>query len=233
MHWKPNPGMIRLAEHQRRQTQVKIEFLDLPGERIPVANGSVDTVVSTLPLCTIPGVLAAIQGLERVLSRAGSLSSSMHGLSPDLQFSAGRWWSEPIPHYVLRRLSSNARYSVTHQEAGDFTMEQMETGYLAPFPKVVDLTVSGAPRFRDRNSVACRVFSEATKNTRPAGAGGTEPTRNRGPKPRGVPESDVRSKAKGKALGRALPLFLFPLVVFSLPFSSLSRKPWVLPFWSV
>ncbi len=31
---EPNPGMIRLAEQQRRRTNLKIEFLDLPGERI-------------------------------------------------------------------------------------------------------------------------------------------------------------------------------------------------------
>jgi hypothetical protein len=32
---EPNPGMIRLAERQRRRTELNVEFLDLPGERIP------------------------------------------------------------------------------------------------------------------------------------------------------------------------------------------------------
>src|SRR6266852_3036348 len=44
---EPNPGMIRLAERQRRLTKLEIEFLDLPGEHIPLEDGSVDTVVST------------------------------------------------------------------------------------------------------------------------------------------------------------------------------------------
>ncbi len=52
---EPNPVMIRLAELHRRQTDLKIEFLDLPGERIPLEDRSVDTVVSTFTLCTIPG----------------------------------------------------------------------------------------------------------------------------------------------------------------------------------
>ena len=50
---EPNPGMIRMAEQQRRRTELDVEFLDLPGERIPLGDGSVDTVVSTFTLCTI------------------------------------------------------------------------------------------------------------------------------------------------------------------------------------
>src|SRR6266542_2225187 len=49
---EPNPGMILLADRQRRRTKLDIEFLGLPGERIPLGNGSVDTVVSTFTLCT-------------------------------------------------------------------------------------------------------------------------------------------------------------------------------------
>ena len=51
---EPNPGMIRLAEPQRRQAKLNVEFLDLPGERIPLADGTIDTVISTFTLCTIP-----------------------------------------------------------------------------------------------------------------------------------------------------------------------------------
>jgi hypothetical protein len=32
---EPNLGMIRLAEQERRRTELDVEFLDLPGERIP------------------------------------------------------------------------------------------------------------------------------------------------------------------------------------------------------
>lgn len=33
---EPNPGMIRMADCQRRRTTLDVEFLDLPGERISV-----------------------------------------------------------------------------------------------------------------------------------------------------------------------------------------------------
>jgi len=80
---EPNPGMIRRAEEQRRRTKLDIEFLDLPGERIPLADGSVDTVVSTFTLCTIPGVVEAIRGIGRVLKPGGRFIFFEHGLAPD------------------------------------------------------------------------------------------------------------------------------------------------------
>jgi ubiquinone/menaquinone biosynthesis C-methylase UbiE len=88
---EPNPGMIRMAEQQRRRTELDIEFLDLPGERIPLADGSVDTVVSTFTLCTIPGVVEAIRGIGRVLKPSGQFIFFEHGLSPDLPV---RRWQE-------------------------------------------------------------------------------------------------------------------------------------------
>src|SRR6266705_3061725 len=33
---EPNPGMVRRAEKLGRQTKLEIQFLDLPGERIPL-----------------------------------------------------------------------------------------------------------------------------------------------------------------------------------------------------
>src|SRR3990172_2779932 len=78
---EPNPGMIRLAEKQQRKTKLNIEFLDLPGERIPLEDDSIDTVVSTFTLCTIPGIVDAIRGIERVLKPNGKLIFFELGLS--------------------------------------------------------------------------------------------------------------------------------------------------------
>src|SRR6266849_6790077 len=86
---EPNPGMVRLADQQRRRTKLDIEFVDLPGERIPLGNGSVDTVVSTFTLCTVSGVVEALRGIGRVLRPGGKFIFFEHGLSPDLRVQ--RW----------------------------------------------------------------------------------------------------------------------------------------------
>jgi ubiquinone/menaquinone biosynthesis C-methylase UbiE len=73
---EPNPGMLRLALMQRHRASIEIEFLTQPGERIPLEDESVDTVVSTFTLCTIPVLDEALTGMARVLKRTGQLISS-------------------------------------------------------------------------------------------------------------------------------------------------------------
>ena len=93
---EPNLGMLRRADKQRRNTNLEVEFLDLPGERIPLADMSVDTVVSTFTLCTIPGVVEAIQGLRRVLKPGGKFIFFEHGLSPDTAVQSWQKRTEPL-----------------------------------------------------------------------------------------------------------------------------------------
>jgi len=83
MRWNRIWGCCVALTTLRRNTNQEVEFLDQPGERIPLADMSVDTVVSTFTLCTIPGVVEAIQGLRRVLKPGGKFIFFEHGLSPD------------------------------------------------------------------------------------------------------------------------------------------------------
>ena len=84
---EPNPGMLRRANQERRKTNLEVEFLDLPGECIPLPDMSVDTIISTFTLCTIPGVVEAIQGLRRVLKPGGKFIFFEHGLQHDFGLS--------------------------------------------------------------------------------------------------------------------------------------------------
>jgi len=85
------------AEDQRRRTKLDIEFLDLPGEQIPLPDGSVDTVVSTFTLCTIPGLADTIRGISRVLRPRGRFLFFEHGLSPDIR--VRRWQERTEPFF--------------------------------------------------------------------------------------------------------------------------------------
>ena len=131
---EPNLGMIRLAQKQQHRTKLNIEFLDLPGERIPLEDETIDTVVSTFTLCTIPGIMDAIQGIARVLRPDGKLLFFELGLSPD---PAVQWWQtqlEPIHRWLFQGLYLTRNISSLIMKSG-FQIQQMEMGYLAQFPK--------------------------------------------------------------------------------------------------
>jgi len=131
---EPNPGMIRRAEEQRRRTKLDIEFLDLPGERIPLADGSVDTVVSTFTLCTIPGVVEAIRGIRRVLKSGGKFIFFEHGLAPDPPVRLWQERTEPLFQWAFEGCHVTRDIPSLIKEGG-FDIERMDTGYMAPFPK--------------------------------------------------------------------------------------------------
>ena len=131
---EPNPGMLRLAERQRQRTKLNVEFLDLPGERIPLADGAVDTVVSTFTLCTIPGIVEAIRGIGRVLRPDGKLIFFELGLSPDPAIQRWQKRLEPVHHWLFQGLYLT-RDIPSLIVQGAFQIEQMEKAYLAQFPK--------------------------------------------------------------------------------------------------
>ncbi len=131
---EPNPGMIRLAQKQQRRTKLNIEYLDLPGERIPLEDEAVDTVVSTFTLCTIPDIAAAIRGMARVLRPDGKLIFFELGLSPDPAVRSWQKRLEPIHRWLFQGLHLTRDIPFLIMEGG-FQIQQMETGYLAKFPK--------------------------------------------------------------------------------------------------
>ena len=131
---EPNLGMIRLAEKQQRRTKLNIEYLDLPGERIPLEDETVDTVVSTFTLCTIPDIPTAIGGIARVLKPDGKLIFFELGLSPDPRVQHRQRQLEPVFHSLFQGLRLTRDIPALLVQGG-FQVVQMERGYLAQFPK--------------------------------------------------------------------------------------------------
>ena len=131
---EPNPGMIRLAASQHRKTRLNIEYIDLPGERIPLEDGSVDTVVSTFTLCTIPGIMEAVRGLARVLKPQGKLIFFELGLSPDPEVQRWQKRLEPVTRRLFQGLYLTRDIPALIGQGG-FQIEQMGSGYIARFPK--------------------------------------------------------------------------------------------------
>src|SRR5262249_43586937 len=94
----------------------------------------VDTVVSTFTICTIPGVVEALEGVRRVLKRDGRFLFFEHGRAPDER--ARRWQrrTEPITRLLFEGCHVTRDIPSLIESAG-FRIDDVETGYLASFPR--------------------------------------------------------------------------------------------------
>ncbi len=82
---EPSEGMRLSAARNIESSRLDVELIDLPGEEIPLDDNSVDSVLVTYTLCTIPDAVAALRGMRRVLKPGGHLFFCEHGKAPDAQ----------------------------------------------------------------------------------------------------------------------------------------------------
>lgn len=80
---EPSPELLRMARTQVAAAKVPIELLEASAEVVPLDSGSVDTVVTTWTLCTIPDAPRALAEMRRVLKPGGALLFVEHGRAPE------------------------------------------------------------------------------------------------------------------------------------------------------
>ena len=90
-----------LADKRVMTTSIPVQRSGLDGQSLPFADDSYDAALSTLTLCTIPDVAAALGELRRVLKPGGTLHFVEHGLAPDEGVRRWQHRVEPIQKRLL------------------------------------------------------------------------------------------------------------------------------------
>ena len=124
----PSKEMVRLASRAARSVNLEVDFIGLPCEEIPLESDSVDTVVMTYTLCTIPDTLPALRQMARVLKPGGELIFCEHGAAPDA--SVRRWQDRVDPRW--KRLAGGCHLNRPIPdliEQGGFKIKGIETMY--------------------------------------------------------------------------------------------------------
>lgn len=127
---EPSEGMRKKALRNVEKAPFELRWLDAAAEEIPLEDDSVDTVLLTYTLCTIPGWLPALQQMRRVLKSGGRLLFCEHGEAPD---ESVRRWQErinPIWNKLAGGCNLNRPIPALIQEAG-FKIESIEADYLS------------------------------------------------------------------------------------------------------
>ena len=125
----PSPEMIKMADQAAKSVPFEVEFIGLPGDEIPLENNSVDTVMVTYTLCTIPETLPALLQMKRVLRQGGELIFCEHGAAPDA--SVRRWQDRINPMWKRLGGGCNLNRQIPDLlEAGGFQIKHLDTMYL-------------------------------------------------------------------------------------------------------
>ena len=108
---------------------VPTKLIEGSAESIPIEEDSVDTVVTTWTLCTIPDVAAALAEMRRILKPTGQLLLVEHGLAPDEK--VRRWQHRLTP--VWKRIAGGCHLDRPIAELvrnAGFRMERLDTRYM-------------------------------------------------------------------------------------------------------
>jgi len=125
-----SPELLAMAERATQRRRLRVQLLEGSAEHLPstIADGSIDTMVVTWALCSIPDAAAALVEAHRVLRPNGSLRFVEHGRSPDTSVA---WWQDRLTP-LWRRCSGgchlNRKTDDLLRSAG-FTLTHLTTGY--------------------------------------------------------------------------------------------------------
>jgi ubiquinone/menaquinone biosynthesis C-methylase UbiE len=140
----PSPKLLSMARESTNGLSRSIELMEASAEAIPLDDQSVDTVLSTWTLCSIPDVRFALGEMRRVLKPGGRLLFVEHGRSPDS--AVLRWQDRLTP--LWKRIGGGChlnRAIAQLIESSGFRIEQLETGYMKG-PKPMTFMYEGRAR---------------------------------------------------------------------------------------
>jgi ubiquinone/menaquinone biosynthesis C-methylase UbiE len=139
---EPSEEMRKCAGKNLKQTSIPVKWLPFHAEEIPLEDHSVDTVLLTFTLCTIPDWHAALLQMRRVLKPEGKLIFCEHGAAPDE--TTRRWQTRLTPGWkkIAGGCHLDRPIPACIEEAG-FRITRMESEYLRGVPRIAGFNYWG------------------------------------------------------------------------------------------
>src|ERR671916_719743 len=143
---EPDPFMRSRIGPKLQDSRVPVEVSSAGAEALPFPDGSFDTVVSTLVLCTVPDQEAVLEEIRRVLRPGGRLLFIEHVRAAG---SAASWQDrlEPLWRRLLGGCHPNRDTVAAIEEAG-FEIETFESFYPPVFLSSLTPHVQGSATIR-------------------------------------------------------------------------------------
>jgi len=142
----PSAKLLRMARRAGSRAAPPVQFIKGSAEQIPLDPVSIDTVVMTWTLCSIPDPVRALRDMRRVLRPGGRLLFVEHGLAPDPN--VVRWQDRLTP--VWKSIGGGChlnRAVASLIDLAGFQVDRLETGYMRG-PKPLTFMYEGHARVR-------------------------------------------------------------------------------------
>lgn len=126
---EPAPRLLAMSRRTARRLSLPVTLIEGSAETIPLDDRSIDTVITTWTLCTIPAVIQALHEIRRVLRPGGQLLFVEHGLSPEDHI---RKWQDRLTP-IWKRIGGGCHLNRpigTMVEGAGFGITRLETGYM-------------------------------------------------------------------------------------------------------
>jgi SAM-dependent methyltransferase len=125
--------MLVRARKLAAGADLPVEILPETAETLSLGPASVDTVVVTYSLCTIPDPASALEAARRALKPGGRLLFCEHGRAPDAEVRRTQARIEPIWKRIAGGCHLTRDIPALIQGAG-FRIDRLETMYLPGTP---------------------------------------------------------------------------------------------------
>ena len=128
-----------------KKSNISIDLLQGDGEELPIPNNSIDTVLITYTMCTIPNVQRSLAEIKRVLNREGKLLFCEHGLAPEKNVQKWQNKLNPIWKKCLGGCNLNRNIPELVLKSG-FSFESISEMYIPSTPKFIGYNYWGTAK---------------------------------------------------------------------------------------
>ena len=130
----PSPELLETAMKVAKTHELEIEFLECGAESIPLPDDSIDTIVITYTMCTIPDISLSNAEMLRVLKPNGKLLFCEHGLAPDERVAKWQKIINPVWNKIAGGCNLNRDIPKLIESSG-LKISEIEEMYLPNTPK--------------------------------------------------------------------------------------------------
>ena len=130
----PSSELIEIAKMVAKINELEIEFLECGAESIPLADNSIDTIVITYTMCTIPDISLSNAEMFRVLKPNGKLLFCEHGIAPDESVAKWQKIINPVWNKIAGGCNLNRDIPRLIKSSG-LKISEIEEMYLPSTPK--------------------------------------------------------------------------------------------------